>query len=108
MTRLLFICSMNQRRSLTAEHHFTDRPGLDVRSAGTARRDERAVTLDLIAWANVICAMDRRHLDWIEDQFGEAALAGKATHNLQVPDQYRYMDDELVTLLEKKVASLNL
>ncbi|MEO0466188.1 MAG: phosphotyrosine protein phosphatase [Pseudomonadota bacterium] len=103
--RVLFICSMNQRRSLTAEHIFADTPELQVRSAGTARRDERAVTAELVAWADMICVMDQRHADWIEERM-PGALGDKTLHVLNVPDEFRYMDEDLVALLKGRLTDV--
>lgn len=34
MTRVLFVCSRNRRRSPTAEHVFRNVPGIETASAG--------------------------------------------------------------------------
>jgi predicted protein tyrosine phosphatase len=49
-TKILFVCSRNQRRSLTAELVFSKAPGLQVRSAGTAEGARIKVTAGHLGW----------------------------------------------------------
>lgn len=58
---VLFICSRNQWRSPTAEHHWRNHPQWSVRSAGTSRNAKRRVTPALLQWADVIFVMEQKH-----------------------------------------------
>lgn len=102
---VLFICSRNQWRSPTAEQVFRKHPMLAVRSAGTSPNARRTVSPDDIAWANVILVMEEKHKSRLKAQF-KRLLDGRAVHVLDIPDDYQYMDPELVEQLQQCVPSL--
>jgi predicted protein tyrosine phosphatase len=101
--KLLFVCSRNRRRSLTAEEVFAGTPGLDVRSAGTQPDARVAVTEGLIGWADVIFAMEKSHLARMRLKFPEA-MRDKRAIALHIADDYEFMQPELVDELEAKVS----
>ncbi len=101
--KLLFICSRNQWRSPTAEAVFRAYPGVSVRSAGTSPNVRHTVSLQDIAWADCILVMEQKHKDRLRAQFSRA-LQHKRLQVLDIPDDYRYMDEELVELLKQAVA----
>jgi predicted protein tyrosine phosphatase len=101
--QLLFICSRNRWRSLTAEHLFDGVNGHAVRSAGTAQSARVKVTAGLLGWADVVFVMEKKHLEQLQRWFG-AAVAGKRVVCLRVPDDYQYMDAELQEVLRARVA----
>ncbi len=98
MKNLLFVCSRNQWRSKTAEHVFRDLPGASVRSAGTASSARIKVTQELLNWADVVFVMEKMHANILRKRFG---FRGAVC--LDIPDEYPYMDAELVELLEGHV-----
>lgn len=102
---VLFICSRNQWRSPTAEQVFRRHPQLSVRSAGTSPNARRTVTADDIAWASVIMVMEEKHKSRLKAEFNRL-LDGRVIHVLDIPDDYNYMDPELVAQIEQSVASL--
>ena len=102
MPNLLFICSRNQWRSPTAEQIWRKTPGLSVRSAGVSPSARRRVSADDLRWADLIFVMEHKHKSRLKTDFG-AELAGKTVHVLDIPDDYQYMDPELVDLLESAV-----
>ncbi|MGL4576432.1 MAG: low molecular weight protein tyrosine phosphatase family protein [Burkholderiaceae bacterium] len=104
-THVLFICSRNQWRSPTAERVWRSDARLSVRSAGTASSAHRVVSEADIAWADVICVMEEKPQRHLRAQFG-ALLAGKPLHVLDIPDDYRFMDAELVELVRVSVAGV--
>lgn len=99
---LLFICSRNRRRSLTAEVLFGERPGVGALSAGTAPDAETVVSADLVEWADVIFAIETVHKRRLTALFPRE-LRGKQLIVLGIPDRYSYMDETLVNLLQAKV-----
>ncbi|MBX0328401.1 hypothetical protein K2Z83_12015 [Oscillochloris sp. ZM17-4] len=101
--KLLFICSQNRRRSLTAERIFDGVAGHQARSAGTEDGARIRVTPGHLGWADLIFVMERRHRDRLRAKFGQE-IAGKQVICLQIPDDYTYMDDALITRLEATVA----
>lgn len=101
--KLLFICSRNKWRSLTAENLFHGKNGLEVRSAGTEEGARIKVTEGHIGWAELIFVMEKKHLRRLRDKFG-TQLANKTVVCLHIPDEYTYMDEELVRILQSRVA----
>lgn len=95
---LLFLCSRNKQRSLTAEKLFDGYKGHRARSAGTENGARVKVTEGLIGWADLIFCMEKKHLRRIREKFPEA-LCGKKTLCLNIPDDYGFMDEELQELL---------
>ena len=103
--KVLFICSRNRLRSPTGEAVFNEVEGVEARSAGTARDAEHQITLDDIRWADLILAMEDKHANRIRADFRQS-VAHKTIHVLAIPDDYKYMQDELVALLRSKVMPL--
>jgi predicted protein tyrosine phosphatase len=101
--KLLFICSRNKWRSLTAERIFQGINGYGVRSAGTENNARIKVTEGLIGWADVIFVMEKKHIRRLQDSFRDV-LYGKRLICLNIPDEYEYMDEELVGLLQSTVS----
>ncbi|RZL30655.1 MAG: phosphotyrosine protein phosphatase [Rubrivivax sp.] len=102
---VLFICSRNQWRSPTAEQVFRRHPALNVRSAGTSASARRQVSHADLDWADVVIAMETKHKSRLLAEHGRT-LAHKPLHVLDIPDDYRFMDPELVELLEAFVPPL--
>jgi predicted protein tyrosine phosphatase len=99
---VLFICSANVLRSVTAENVFSGYPGLDVRSAGTNPDAECPVSADLVEWAEIIFVMEAAHRRRMNEMFG-SLLRDKKLVVLEVPDNYELMDPELVAIFKRKV-----
>ena len=93
----------NRLRSPTAERVFAVVPGIEAESAGVAPDAENPVTPELIAWADVILVMEPAHRRKLAKKF-PAALRGKRVACLDIPDDYAYMDPDLVRLLWDRVA----
>lgn len=105
ITHVLFICSRNQWRSPTAEQVWRKHPGLAVRSAGTSPNARRVVSANDILWADVIFVMEQKHKARLQARFGRP-LHNKAVHVLDIPDEYKYMDAELIKCLQDSVAPI--
>jgi predicted protein tyrosine phosphatase len=102
MKRILFVCSQNRLRSLTAAEMFSQHPRLEVLSAGTDSAANTPLTSELVAWADVIVAMENAHKHKIFKRFKQQ-LAGKRVVVLGIPDEYEYMQPELVALLKSRL-----
>jgi predicted protein tyrosine phosphatase len=100
--QLLFICSQNRWRSLTAERLFDGHPHYEAHSAGTEPGARVRVTAGHLGWADVVFVMERRHADRLREKFGPA-LAGKPVVVLRIPDDYQFMDATLQQLLLDKL-----
>lgn len=94
-TKLLFICSRNKIRSLTAEKLLGGVPGYEARSAGTQPSARVSVTSGLIRWADIIFCMEKSHLQKIQERFPEE-IAGKRVLTLHIPDEYQFMSEDLL------------
>ncbi len=102
MTNVLFLCSQNKLRSPTAEQVFAGYPGIACTSAGLNHDAENPLTPELLAWAELIFVMEKAQRTKLTSRFREH-LHGQRVVCLNIPDNYRYMQPELVALLEKKV-----
>jgi predicted protein tyrosine phosphatase len=100
--KILFVCSRNRCRSLTAERLFARHPGLQVRSAGTQPESRVVVTAGHVGWADLIFVMERSHLNRLRLKVGDA-LDGKDVVTLHIPDDYEFLQPELVDELHAKV-----
>lgn len=100
---LLFICSRNKWRSLTAETIFQGAGGHEARSAGTEENARIKVTAGHIGWADLIFAMEKKHIRRLQDKFGHE-LAGKRLICLHIPDEFEYMNEDLIGLLQSGVS----
>lgn len=99
MSNFLFICSRNKWRSKTAEDIFKDTEGLSVRSAGTSSSARIKVNEKLIEWADLIFVMEKHHKQWLNQKY-PFLLNDKEMIVLDIPDEYQYMDAELVQILK--------
>lgn len=102
MRNVLFICSRNQWRSPTAETVWRKHPDICVRSAGTSPSARKTVGSADIRWADVIIVMEQKHKNRLVAEFSRL-LNHKPIHVLEIPDEYKYMDPELVEILEDSV-----
>lgn len=99
---VLFVCRWNRSRSATAERLFAKRADLDVRSAGTSDDALVRVNHRMLEWADSIFIMDPSQRDALERMFpGHPALQRLIC--LDIPDDFVFLQPELVTLLEEKV-----
>lgn len=103
MRNYLFVCSQNKLRSPTAEQIFSDVPHIEVSSAGTNHDAENPLTPELIEWAHTIFVMERAHRNRVQRHF-RRALNGKRIVCLDIPDDYDFMDAELIALLKTRMA----
>ena len=71
-------------------------------SAGTDRTAETPLTRDLLEWADVAVCMQKQHRDWIRSKL-KGVLPDDRILILGIPDDYEYMDPELVALLTRLV-----
>jgi predicted protein tyrosine phosphatase len=96
--QILFICSQNRLRSLTAETIFDGANGHQVRSAGTEEGARTRVTAGHLGWADLIFVMEKRHLHRLQRKYRDA-ITGKRIICLYIPDDYEYMEEALIDRL---------
>jgi predicted protein tyrosine phosphatase len=73
-----------------------------VDSAGLAPDAECPLSADQVEWAEIIFVMERTHRTKLTQRF-KRSLNGKKVICLDIPDNYEFMQQELVALLERKV-----
>lgn len=98
MTKLLFVCSGNKLRSPTAENYYAEQ-GFDTRSAGTSRDAINVIGIEDLKWADEIIVMEKKHKQRIVAAFPRITKY-KKIRVLNIPDNYKYMDDKLIKVLE--------
>lgn len=99
---LLFICSQNKRRSLTAEKIFDGYNGHKAYSAGTEKNSRMKVTPGLLGWADIIFCMEKKHVRRLKDKYSYI-VNDKKLVCLNISDDYEFMDEELQELLKSCV-----
>lgn len=71
-------------------------------SAGTNHDAENPLTAELIEWADLIFVMEPAHRKKLSSKF-KASIRDQQIVCLGIPDEFDFMDAELVRLLQKKV-----
>jgi predicted protein tyrosine phosphatase len=102
MKHFLFVCSQNRLRSPTAEHIFAGYPDIEVSSAGTNNDAENPLTAELVEWADTIFVMERAHRNKLQKRF-RPSLGARRVVCLDIPDDYEFMDPELIRLLKARM-----
>lgn len=100
--KFLFVCSQNRLRSPTAEAVFSAYPGVEAISAGTNNDATTPISADLIEWADVVFCMEKVHRNKLTSKF-KNHFKNKRLVVLDIPDNYEYMDLDLVRILKAKV-----
>ena len=98
--KILFVCSRNKWRSRTAETIFKNNGLHEIRSAGTEKSARIRITQSMINWADTIFVMESKHKKRIISNF---QVDQEKLEVLDIPDEYQYMDDDLVEILELKL-----
>lgn len=105
MMNVLFVCSMNQWRSPTAEKIYGRRPDLSTRSCGTSRNARVSASSALLSWADMVLVMEDKHRRRLTADF-PGDMKHKQTHVLDIPDDYQLMDPQLIMEIESAVEPL--
>ncbi len=98
---ILFVCTANKLRSLSAEHIYRNDKRFVVKSAGTAKGAASAISKDILEWADYILVMEKTHRNQIRKDY-PAIYANKKIICMYIPDEYDYMDAELEKLIQHK------
>jgi predicted protein tyrosine phosphatase len=98
---ILFVCGKNKWRSPTAERIYKDDKRIEVRSAGMSGKSKHPISSNDIEWADLILVMENGYKSRILGLFQNLSLP--KIENLDIPDEYEYMDGELIEIIEKRV-----
>jgi predicted protein tyrosine phosphatase len=90
-------------RSPTAEVIFRNHAYIKARSAGTEPSARIKVSEKQLLWADKIFVREKRHREKLRQKF-DFALQDKEIIVLDIPDDYKFMDPELVEILKESLA----
>jgi predicted protein tyrosine phosphatase len=96
--KILFVCGKNKWRSPTAAMIYRTDPRVSVRSAGVSDTARRKISERDLDWADLVLVMERRYMRRIHAQF-RLRNAFPPMECLDIPDDYEFMDEELITLI---------
>lgn len=99
--KVLFVCNQNKLRSPTAQHVFSSFPGIETDSAGLYDSANKVLTAEQVTWADLIFVMDRTQMNRLKKKF-KHDISSRRVINLDIPDEYEYMDEALIELLKRK------
>jgi predicted protein tyrosine phosphatase len=98
---ILFVCGRNQWRSPTAERLYRNDARVAVRSAGVSQKSPHPISSADIAWADLILVMEEKYAAAIRERFRRSRLP--PIKSLDIPDEYQFMDEELIELIRSGV-----
>ncbi len=98
---ILFVCGKNLWRSPTAENIYKKDKRIEVRSAGVSSKSKHPISNDDIEWADLILVMENRYKSRILGLFRDVSLP--KIENLDIPDEYENMDEELIDIIKRGV-----
>jgi protein-tyrosine phosphatase len=99
---ILFVCSRNKWRSATAETIYKNCQDHNVKSAGTEPSAVVKVSAKNVLWADIIFAMEKKHRQRLIQKFPNETIEKKIII-LDIEDNYKYMDTELIEIIKTSV-----
>ena len=99
---ILFVCSKNKWRSRTAETIFKNTLTHHLKSAGTDEGARIKLNEEHLNWADLVFVMENKHRQIINQKF-RATFDVEKIIVLGIPDEYQYMDEELILSLKTAV-----
>lgn len=107
-SKVLFVCTANIQRSLTAEHYFkslyppSSPKRVVFKSAGVSAKEckrnrSKLCTVELLEWADQIFVFEQMHIDRIVEHTHQRFV--HKIHNLDIQDCYQYMEEKLIEKL---------
>ncbi|MFW6283003.1 MAG: phosphotyrosine protein phosphatase [Minisyncoccales bacterium] len=103
-TKILFVCTANENRSVSAENLFKNKENLEVSSAGVHPLSRKPLTQEIINWADIIVVMDEKrdnHKTILLQMYPNAK--NKQIIDLDIPDIYEKNNPELLELIKKRM-----
>lgn len=98
---ILVVCGKNKRRSRSAEFIFKNDDRINIRSVGVSPNSNRKINEKDLLWANLVLVMEKNHKNKIKSTFSFLDLP--IIENLDIPDIYEYMEEELIDILKDKI-----
>lgn len=103
--KVLFVCGMNKKRSLTAQDIYNNDPRVEVRSAGVSSSSKTKLTEGHLEWADLVLVMEKKYKERIIEVFKKKKNLPRII-SLDIPDEYEYMDDELIQIIKSSTEAL--
>lgn len=98
---ILVVCGRNKKRSRTAESIFKNDNRFNIRSAGLSPKSDRKITENDLKWADLIFVMETTHRAKIWGLYRHLELP--PIEILNIPDDYEFMNNELIELLTDRI-----
>jgi predicted protein tyrosine phosphatase len=98
---ILVVCGRNKRRSRTAEYIFKNDDRFNIRSAGLSPKSDRKISEKDLNWADLVLVMETLQRAKLRELYINLELPD--IEILDIPDNYEFMDEELVQLLTEKI-----
>lgn len=76
--------------------------GIHTRSAGTSKQAKHQVSAKDIVWADLIAVMEHKHA--LQEKISKQ-LQHKTILVLDIPDDYHYMDEELIEIFKLSMST---
>jgi predicted protein tyrosine phosphatase len=102
--KVLFVCSGGILRSPTCARVTASEYGWNTRSAGMYEEAIPHVSENLLIWADKVYALERVHANWLSARWKKKY--DDKIEVLGIPDNYQYMDPELVKAIHIKLDHL--
>ncbi|MES2379197.1 MAG: protein-tyrosine-phosphatase [Bacteroidota bacterium] len=98
---ILVVCGKNKRRSRTAEYMFKNDQRFSIRSVGLSPKSDRKISENDLNWASLVLVMETDHRSKIKEIYRHVQIP--KIEVLNIPDEYEYLDEELIQILDDKV-----
>jgi len=98
---ILVVCGRNKKRSRTAESIYKNDSRFSIRSVGLSSKSDRKISEKDLSWANLVFVMENGQRARIWEQYSQMELP--QIEILDIPDDYEFMDEELVELLTERI-----
>lgn len=98
---ILVVCGRNKRRSRTAEHLFKNDARFAIRSARLSPKSDRKISEADLNWANLVLVMETKQKRKLKEMYPHQDMP--TIEVLNIPDNYEFMDKELVEIVTEKM-----
>jgi predicted protein tyrosine phosphatase len=106
--KILFVCALNQCRSVAAENLFADSLQYEAKSAGISAMAKSVLTGTQIDWADAIFVMEQHQKNYIINNYGDTLAETKLISlDILMDDIGQFKGDLNGLLIERIGAHLN-
>jgi predicted protein tyrosine phosphatase len=98
---ILVVCGRNKRRSRTAEYIFKNDDRFNIRSARLSPKSDRKISENDLNWADLILVIETRQRVKLRELYMNLELPD--IEILDIPDNFEFMNEELVQLLTERI-----